>query len=547
MTKKLFLTLLGGLLTLCNTPSVVADDERGSDDGNAIKHVLLISIDGMHAVDFFNCAHGIGGINGGAPYCPQLADLASTGVNFTEASTSKPSDSFPGILALVAGTSPRTAGVYYDVSYTRELAPPGGPCVKGTPGPGTVMAYDETLDFNLNDLTGGGGIDPAKLALDPMHGCAPVYPRNFVRVNTIFGVLHGHGLYTAWSDKHPAYDLVRGHTAIGAVNNSVDDFNSPEINSIVVPVPTVTGFPSCNPVRDTSDTSAWINSFANIQCYDLQKVQILLNQIDGMKSTGGPAPVPAIFGMNFQAVSVGQKLIDAHGVTGGYVNSTADPLGALGKPSPSLLGEITFVDASIGKMVAELKAKGLDKSTMIIISAKHGQSPIDISRLNEINTATGRPTKLLSSLVAGSSEDDISLLWLKNSADTNTAVSMLEANAAAASIGEIFAGPSMKLLFGDPTVDPRVPDIAVQPNVGVIYTGNNLKVAEHGGFSHDDTNVMLLVSHPKISPATVTTPVETAQVAPTIIKILGFDPNELQAVQAEHTQVLPGIAITNHE
>jgi predicted AlkP superfamily pyrophosphatase or phosphodiesterase len=101
MTKKLFLTLLGGLLTLCNTPSVVADDERGSDDGNAIKHVLLISIDGMHAVDFFNCAHGIGGINGGAPYCPQLADLASTGVNFTEASTSKPSDSFPGILALL--------------------------------------------------------------------------------------------------------------------------------------------------------------------------------------------------------------------------------------------------------------------------------------------------------------------------------------------------------------------------------------------------------------------------------------------------------------
>jgi arylsulfatase A-like enzyme len=245
--------------------------------------------------------------------------------------------------------------------------------------------------------------------------------------------------------------------------------------------------------------------------------------------------------MNFQAVSVGEKLIDSHGVTGGYVNPISDPLGPLGKPSPSLYSEITFVDAAIGKLVSELKLKGFDKSTMIIISAKHGQSPIDLSRWTPINTPLGRPSKLLSSLVAGSSEDDVALLWLNHSTDTITAVTMLEANEAAAGIGEIFAGPSMKLLFGDPTVDPRVPDIAVQPDVGVIYTGNTSKVAEHGGFAHDDTNVMLLVSNPQMSPSTVTTPVETAQIAPTIIKVLGFDANELDAVRLEHTQVLPGV------
>src|SRR5258708_6964629 len=164
MKQKLFATLLGGFLALGCAPSVFGDDGQGSDEENGIKHVLLISIDGMHAVDYLNCAHGISGINGGAPYCPHLAGLALTGVNFTEASTSKPSDSFPGILALVAGASPRTSGVYYDVSYTRELAPPGGPCVKGTPGPGTDVAYDESLDFNLGDLT-GGGINPANLPL----------------------------------------------------------------------------------------------------------------------------------------------------------------------------------------------------------------------------------------------------------------------------------------------------------------------------------------------------------------------------------------------
>ena len=524
-------------LSVFAIPRLYADDDENNN-----RHVLLISIDGMHAVDFQNCAHGISGINGGSSYCPNLAALAATAVTYTGASTSKPSDSFPGILALIAGASPRTAGVYYDVSYTRELAPPSGPCAVGVPGPGTDIVYDESLDFSLGDLTGGGGVNPANLPRDPMYGCMPVYPRNFIRVNTIFGVAHQHGLYTAWSDKHPAYDIVRGATPIGAVNNSVDDLNSPEINSVVVPVPTVSGFATCTPVRDTGDTSAWTNSFQNIQCYDLQKVQILLNEIDGKKSNGsGPAPVPAIFGMNFQAVSVGQKLIDSHGVTGGYVDPISDPLGALGKPSMPLYNEITFVDTAIGKLVSELKLKGLFSSTTIIISAKHGQSPIDLRRLTKVNSSTGRPTKLLSGLIAGSSEDDVSILWLKHSSDTNTAVSTLESNAASVQFGEIFAGPSMKLLFGDPAVDPRVPDIVVQPNVGVIYTGSGSKVAEHGGFAEDDTHVMLLVSNPRISPIIVTSPVETAQVAPTILGILGLNPNELQGVQLERTQVLPGV------
>src|SRR5262249_44966305 len=139
------------------------------------------------------------------------------------------------------GASPRTAGVYYDVSYTRELAPPSGPCTAGTD-----VVYDESLDFNLNDLTGGGGINPNNLPRDPSAGCARVYPRNYIRVNTIFGVASNHGLHTAWSDKHPAYDIVRGKTPIGGTVSPLLDLNSPEINSVVVPVPTVAGFPSCN-------------------------------------------------------------------------------------------------------------------------------------------------------------------------------------------------------------------------------------------------------------------------------------------------------------
>jgi len=58
-------------------------------------------------------------------------------------------------------------------------------------------------------------------------------------VNTIFEVVKAHGGYTAWTDKHPAYEWTNGPSGQG-----VDDFFGPEINSIPVALP----FPGCTPV-----------------------------------------------------------------------------------------------------------------------------------------------------------------------------------------------------------------------------------------------------------------------------------------------------------
>jgi arylsulfatase A-like enzyme len=66
-------------------------------------------------------------------------------------------------------------------------------------------------------------------------------------------------------------------------------------------------------------------------------------------------------------------------------------------------------------------------------------------------------------------------------------------------------------------------------------------LAEHGGFAHDDTNVLMLVSSPKIHSSTISSPVQAAHVAATILEALGLDPNKLQAVQEEGTPVLPGL------
>lgn len=143
----------------------------------------------------------------------------------------------------------------------------------------------------------------------------------------------------------------------------------------------------------------------------------------------------------------------------------------------------------------------------------------------------------------GPTEDDVSLLWLKDSGDTQQAVALLEDHASEEGLGQIFSGRSIEQMFNTPGLpphgDPRTPDIIITPNVGVIYTTSNKKQEEHGGFSHDDTNVMLLISNPGLPSRTISTSVETKQVAPTILNMLGLDPLLLQAVAIEGTQVLP--------
>jgi hypothetical protein len=516
-----------------------------------IKHVLLISIDGMHSLDFANCSQGITGVFGGAPYCPNLAQLEQTAANYVQALTPRPSDSFPGLVAQITGGSTRSTGVFYDVSYDRSLSPPAATTPLGIPGSpsycpsinGTQVGYDETVDVDLTKLDGGGGINPNYLPRDPQNGCAPVYPHSFLRVNTIFEVVKASGGYTAWSDKHPSYDIVNGPSGHG-----VDDLYSPEINSVPVPLPQV---PGCSPLPDpgaATSSNAWTDSFQNIQCYDSLKVQAVINWIDGKTHDGSSAaPVPMLFGMNFQAVSVGQKLNEKSLSTkGGYTDS-------IGTPSAALLSEIQYVDAKIGAMVQELKNKGLYNSTWIIVSAKHGQSPIDPNRLLRIpadNAADEAPSDVLGGigtglpgggLVGQALEDDVSLMWLTDPTQVSNSVAMLQNNESIIGAGEIFSGKSLALIFNPPSADPRSPDIVVAPNVGVVYTGGTKKLAEHGGFANDDRNVMLLVSNPSLSPATVTDSVGTAQIAPTILRALGLNPNSLQAVSAENTGLLPGL------
>jgi len=131
--KLLALALSAGLIGTTLPAPARADDELPQ---GRIKHVLLISVDGLHALDLSNYVNTHGDST--------LAALSKTGFTYTNASTSTPSDSFPGLAALVTGGSPTTTGFWYDVTFNRATSPQaksnpdigttGGNC-PGTPRP----------------------------------------------------------------------------------------------------------------------------------------------------------------------------------------------------------------------------------------------------------------------------------------------------------------------------------------------------------------------------------------------------------------------------
>ncbi|HLJ91362.1 MAG TPA: alkaline phosphatase family protein [Candidatus Angelobacter sp.] len=515
---SLFVAVLA-LTTALQTQAATREDR----DDRRVKHVLLISVDGMHALDLTNYV--------ASHPNSTLATLQKHGVTYTNASTSLPSDSFPGLASFVTGGSPVTTGFWYDVTFNRKLSPPAQTTPLGIPGganlcPGTIgtqVGYDESIDADLTKIDGGGSINPAFLPRDPANGCQPVFPHQYMRVNTIFNVARAAGLYTAWTDKHLSYEWVNGPS-----NEGVNDFFGPEVNSAVVPLNTP-GFdvPRCHTVPDPANTGDWTKSVLNITCYDELKVNSVINQIDGFThDRSHRAPVPAIFGMNFQSVSVGQKLKGA-----GYVD-------VLGTPSAGLAGDLDFVDQSLGRMVSELKKHGVFDSTLIIIGAKHGQSPIDPSK--RVGIGNGQPATAIGAAEAFDISDDGSLIWLTDSSLTAQVVANLSTPAVQNELGiqEIFALQSLEEKFNSPLHDERTPDIILKTNTGVIFTGGS-KIAEHGGFNEDDVHTLLLLSQPGLNAQRIKTPVTNQQVAPTILRVLGLDPNALDAVRAERISVLP--------
>jgi arylsulfatase A-like enzyme len=268
--------------------------------------------------------------------------------------------------------------------------------------------------------------------------------------------------------------------------------------------------------------------------------------------------VPAIFGMNFQSVSTAQKLPTSGGQPGGYRTDGITP-------GPVLAGALDFVDAQVGSFVQEIRHQGLEGNTTITLSAKHGQSPTQPSALSRINDGSllqglNAAWKLAhpgaGDLVAHATDDDVMLLWLTDRSQlaTEFAKNYLLARSGSGTdingnpklfdhsgLAKVVAGSDAANYFGVPAGDPRVPDLVGIVEHGVVYTSGKGKIAEHGGADPQDRHVPIVLAGAGVNHAhSAAEPVETTQIAPTILRLLGLDPNALQAVQVEHTQALPG-------
>ncbi len=298
------------------------------------------------------------------------------------------------------------------------------------------------------------------------------------------------------------------------------------------------------------------------QEYDSTKVDAVLNELRGYDHSGRRhAGTPAVLGMNFQTVSTAQKLPTSDGLAGGYL--------AGGAPGPLLTKALAYVDGQVGAMERTIQRQGLGRSTTIVLSAKHGQSPMDRAALRRVDDGkiidaidagwkASHPTA--APLVSFSVDDDAMLLWLSvrsatarsyvsrylssHSAPANRdgeAKGTYSTTVASSGLTWVATGIAADRLLGARSGDPRVPDVIGIARHGVVYTSGVKKTAEHGGASAQDRHVPLVVSGAGVRAArTVTAAVATTQVAPTVLDLLGLDPRELQAVRIEGTPVLPG-------
>ena len=496
------------IVGLCGWIGVSTDGARAQSlPFPEIRRVLLINVDGFHALDLVNFVQTYPDST--------LAQLSGQGVTYTQAFATKPAESLQGLLSMITGGSSISTGIWHEVAYDRALSPAGSNCkILGTP-----VEWAGNLDKNRRALDAGGGLDPSKLPLDPNKGCVPLYPHSFLRVNTVFEVIHSTGKRTAWIDKHPAYEMVSGPSGRG-----VSDFFAPEVSSQSVPR------------GAAKDPLVY-------ERYDDIKVQALLKEIEGKDHTGKEAVgVPTIFGMSFQAVSQAQEI-------GAYKDVS-------GTPSAELLHAIRHTDESLSKMVTALNAGHLLDSTLIIITGKYGTSPIDRNQRQVVDATTfvNVINKVKSDLVAYFDADGVeneASIWLTDPSQTGKVAEILSqpANQSAASIQQILWGESLKLRYNDPSKDGRVPDIVIVPNLGKIYAGSggvvraDKMLVTHAGFNDDDTNVELLLSNPRLRRAVIKTPVLATQIAPTILRALRLDPQSLQAVRNEKTSILPGLFV----
>ncbi len=437
------------------------------------RHVLILNVEGMHAVDL---AAWVAGHPGSS-----LAEQSRRGVTYTNAHVPW-ADPAAGLMAVATGGSPRSTGIVTVDGYDHALSPPGSLCASlGTATP--LNAQIEGADGKLNARL---------LPLDPHRSCSAVAPHDLLRVNTLFEVVHGRGGRSAWAGDSPALaDLLRG--------------------------------PSGDGLDEACASDGRVGSEA-----DSAQIDAVVGWIEGRDCKGQAAPVPEIFGATLTAFDTAERNDVA------YVDYS-------GAPSALVERAAAGTDQQIGRVLAALKKSGLYDTTWIVVTATFGEGGISPLRSRAVDAAAlARAIDAVRpGLVAHVTAEGTAMIWLRDSSKTQVVVRALSARAARLGIAAIRSGQELTLTMNAPADDSRMPDIVVEPKDSAYFTlhGSGLDVGDREAATH----VPLLISGAQFTGRLDKTWVPTTQTAPLLMRALGMDKFDLEALQHEHTPALPGI------
>jgi hypothetical protein len=478
-------------------------------------HVLILSIDGLHEADLTDPATAV--------YMPYITAFRNSSIHYSNAHTVIPSDSVPISLSYFTGAGPKTTGVYYEDTYNRSLYAPGG--FIGGP-PGTLVSLRENLDNNANILSGGGNFGASSISPFNLPQrkegdfLVKVFPHDELKVNTVFEVAKAAGMRTGYIEKHPAYEIIGGPSGAG-----LDDFYAPESNAKVKL--------QNGALVDSSKGTRITKQLDLSQAYDDLRLFGLFNQIGGHDAQRTYlTPTPAIYGMNFIALNTAQK------IPGGGISLDDSGNEVV---SPSMAGALSHVDASFYQILANLQGTHQASNTLVILTSHNGNSPRIGSAVNLPDDYFTTPLARDGIGVKQVTADDSALIWLNDQNQANQAAADIMDNDPA-SIDSVLTGPALLAAgFGDPATDERAPDLVVRFKPGILVGSG--KLAEHGGFSDDDTHVPLLVGGNGLAGdlkgLTIDLPVSQTQIAVTTLLALGLDPSQLQGAVIDGTTALP--------
>src|SRR5215471_1999733 len=426
--------VVASAVTVLGTAAVASATElpghSGSGQPSGIRHVLLISVDGMHQQDltWYVKTHPLS----------TLASLDRRGLEYRNAKTPFPSDSYPGIVGPMTGGDPGVTGIYYDDTWNHDVFPAGTTSCTG-PVPGGEAAYMEAADIDQTRLDAGQGlrglpgsilrmtgnplrvINPANLPVDPAT-CKPILPNQYVEVNTIFNVARDAGMRTAWSDKHPANQVLSGPSG-----NGVQDYFTPEINSTAI------GY----------TTGDWTTDNAATMQYDSYKVQAVINWIRGFDHSGRHfRGTPAII------------------ISAKHGQSPTNPNHLARVPDSPILSAINTAWAATHPSNPYLVIVSADDDGMLLWLSDRSQTAANFVK-----------NYLLTHSAAGNNINDQPI------------------TVSSSGLTKVYAGAQSAKFFGVPNSDTRHPDVLGIAQHGVVYTGGTSKIAEHGGDDPQDRNV----------------------------------------------------------